>query len=727
MFKKAENIPQNLQSGLIVSLVALPLGFGLALASGVPPMAGIIATVAGAVFFWFFGSSRLIIAGPGNGLVVLSLYGVSVLGAGDNFLGYQLLLGAICVSGVFIFLMGLFRFGVLSEVFPAAAIRGMLAAIGLLILSRQLHVLLGAVPENSSAFGLVAELPHTIGLILNKSVPTAAYLLGISSLILLFVLPKLKWWIFQKIPGPMWVLGLGIGYAYLAPNHLGSWPQLPANQLIVLPPVLSDAITFPSFEAWTQGSFWSISFSLAFVAAIESLLSIKAIDKLDPQQRRSNANKDLKALGLATIGSSLIGGLNVVAVIARSSVNLNNGATNSYSNLFHGLFLVVFLALFGSQLEHIPLAVLAAILVHTGYKLTAPSQFRAMLEIGKDELILFILTYLITLATNLILGILSGMIITLIYQLIILGRRSYYFQQLLRPNVLLFEEQRDKYHLSVKSLSNFLNYVRLKKQLDTIDPHNELILDFSMADFVDHSVLEHIHQYRQRFEIAGGHLEIIGLDDLGQSSAHPLATRKPRTQGKHEGKLTRRQKMLRLYATEFRFNFYPREIEDHGEFFGFDYFRNKLVHLLRNRLQNSPENWLWADVHFEDYDFYGNALRHASMLVIPLNKTTAPFVLDKESLLDRVAYLAGFKDINFDLHPDFSQRFKLKGENEKDIRKFFQGPLISFLENHKQYHIECNGKALLIFDKDRVATISETKQMVNFAEQLTEVLKNECT
>lgn len=141
MITKPKNIPQNLQSGLVVSLVALPLSFGLALASGVPPMAGIIATVAGAIFFFILGSSRLIIAGPGNGLVVLSLYGVGVLGNGDSFLGYQLLLGAIFTSGLFILLMGIFRFGVLSELFPAAAIRGMLAAIGLIILSRQIHIL----------------------------------------------------------------------------------------------------------------------------------------------------------------------------------------------------------------------------------------------------------------------------------------------------------------------------------------------------------------------------------------------------------------------------------------------------------------------------------------------------------------------------------------------------------------------------------------------------------
>ncbi len=722
MIRKAENILQNAQSGLVVSLVALPLSFGLAMASGVPPMAGIIATVAGGIFFFLFGSSRLIIAGPGNGLVVLSLYAIGVLGAGDAFKGYQLLLGCIFASGIIILLMGVVRFGVLSELFPAAAIRGMLAAIGLIILSRQLHILLGIEPQSSGAFALIWELIDSLKLIFTGETPIAVYGLGIISLILLFIIPTLKLWAFQKIPAPMWVLALGIAYSYLA-KLFPNCPQISPDYMISLPKDIEGAFVFPSFDAWLSGSFWTISLSLAFIAAVESLLSIKAIDKLDPLQRRSNTNKDLRALGIATIFSSLVGGLNVVAVIARSSVNLNNGATNAYSNLFHGLFLALFLGLFASQLEHIPLAVLAAILVHTGYKLTAPSQFRAMADLGRDELLLFVFTYLITLATNLIIGILSGMLITLIYQLFTLGRGSYFIRSLLRPNVLLFEEQHRKYHISVKTMSNFLNFIRLKNQIDTIEPDSELILDFSLAHYVDHSVLDHLQQYRKRFESAGGSIELIGLDDLNPVSSHPLSNRKPRENGSaQKGKLTRRQKFLRLYSSEQGFKFDYREESGGGLFKDFEYFKGKYILLLRNRIQCSSKRWMWADVHFEDNDFYGNTIRFASMVYVPLSKETAAFVLDRERLLDRVVNLAGFKDISFELHPDFSQRFKLKGEDERQIRAFFNSKLISFLEGQKQYHIECNGQALLIFDKERLATISETKQMVNFAEQLTEVL-----
>lgn len=723
MIKTTEDLGQNILSGFIVSLVALPLSLGLALASGVPPMAGVIATVIGALLFSILGSSRLIISGPGNGLVVLSLYGVGVLGAGDPASGYPLLLAAILVSGLILILMGSMRFGILAELFPAAAIRGMLAAIGLMILSRQLHILLGVNPAGSSVFDLFLEIPSSLQKISSSEGSSAPWIMGISSLALLFLLPLLKYKIFKWVPGPMWVLALGIAYTYLSP-YFPNWPQLAESQLIQLPPDLLGSFTLPSFAAWQSGSFWSISLSLAFIAAVESLLSIKAIDKLDPQQRRSNANRDLQALGLATVGSSLLGGLNVVAVIARSSVNLNNGASNAWSNLFHGFFLALFLVLFASQLEHIPLAVLAAILVHTGYKLTSPSQFSAMFGLGRDEFLLFLFTYLVTLSSNLIIGILSGMLLTLAYEVFSSGNYSAFLRSIYRPNVLLFEEQKDKFHLSVKRSSNFLNFIRLKWQLDTVDPHTELIVDFSLATYVDHTVLEHIQQYQHRFESAGGSLEVIGLDDLGQLSAHPLATRRPRRKNepKH-GKLTRRQKLLRLYCLQNGFKFHYGEVNDDLRFQDFEYFQHKYIYLLRNLIESPQQDWLWTDIHFEDPDYFSGTDRHVSMLYIPLKEKTAAFTLSRERLFNRVAQLAGFSDINFEKYPDFSARFHLKGKDVAGIRDFFRPELIHFLEAQKQYHIECNGRALLIFDKERLLTISETKQMVNFAQHFTKVLE----
>ncbi len=725
-FPSFKSAAKNILPGLVVSLVALPLGLGLALASGAPPMAGIIAAVIGAVVLFFMGGSYVVISGPGNGLVVITLFAISSLGAGNTFLGYQLTLAAIVVSGAILLLLGLFRFGALAEFFPASAIKGMLAAIGLIILSRQIHVLIGVNnPNGLNAPALLAEIAQSFDIAIANKASYPAAGIGLLSLLLLFIIPnKGKSWI-SKIPAPMWVISLGMLYSYLSIYFPALFPAFADEHLLKLPSDLSKSIVFPNFSKWAEGSFIGIAFSLAFIAAVESLLSIKAVDKLDPLHRRSNVNKDLRALGLATIVSGLLGGLNVVAVIARSSVNVNNGATTAWSNLFHGVFLSLFFLLFSTQLQNIPLSVLAAILVYTGFKLTAPSQFRAMARIGWEELSLFVITYVATLFTNLITGILLGMLATLIVQMFSMGRSTVFFRQLLRPNTLLYEESSRKYHLSVKSFANFLNFLRIKNHLDTLSTESEVIVDFSLTTYVDYSVLEHLHQYKSSFSNGGGHLEIIGLDDLGRSSSHPMANRFPRKFFEKRGyTLTRRQKALRLFALSHEFMFDYHEIDESLGFQDFEYFKFKPINLLRNRLlPRHNTDWLLADVHYQEGDFYGNQSLHATMLSIPLAEAAPLFVIDRESLLDKVAFLAGFKDIVFELHPDFSNRFKVKGEDAAAIKRFLSRALIEFLEEHKSYHIECNGSALLIFEKERNATISEIKQMVNFAILFSDLLK----
>lgn len=449
------------------------------------------------------------------------------------------------------------------------------------------------------------------------------------------------------------------------------------------------------------------------------------MDRLDLLHRRSNVNRDLRALGLATIISGFIGGLNVVAVIARSSVNVNNGATDRWSNLFQGVFIGLFFLLFSTQLQFIPLSVLAAILVYTGYKLTAPSQFKSMAAVGWEELSLFIITYLATLFTNLITGILIGIFATLIWQLFGMGRSTIFFRNLFRPNNLLYEEESNKYHLSVRYFATFLNFLRIKNHLDTLSTQAEVIVNFSLTTSVDYSVLEHLHQYKSNFQNGGGHLEIIGLDDLGRNSSHPMANRHPRKFfEKRTYTLTRRQKALRLFALSRKYQFDYHAVEESLGFQNFDYFKFKPINLLRNRLSPKGElAWLLADVHYQEGGFYGNQDLHASMLRIPLGTKAPLFVIDRESLLDKVAFLVGFKDIVFELYPDFSNRFKVKGEDEEAIKTFLNRALIDFLEEYKSYHIECNGEALLIFEKERHATISEIKQMVSFAVLFSDLLK----
>ncbi len=483
----------------MVSLIALPLSLGLALASGVPPIAGIITAVVGGIVVSLIGGSHLTITGPGNGLVVATLTAVAVLGNGDPYQGYLFTLAAIVVSGAFIFLMGLFRFGNLSDFFPSAAIRGMLAAIGLIIMSKQLHVMLGVMdPEADNPAILFAELPQTILAMINGEVPIMAWLVGLISLVVMIVYPMIRIRAFHLIPAPMWIVVLSILLTWVSrgdADHLA----LPPEYLIDIPDNFLSELSFPDFKKIRVSSFWGAVISLSLIAIIESLLSIRGVDKLDPKKRRSNVNKDLRALGLATMASGALGGLNVVTVIARSSVNVNNNATARSSNFFHGAFILLFVLLFAHQIQMIPLPALAAILVYTGYKLAEPRVFKEIASVGWEQLVIFMLTMVTTLFTDLITGIMVGFLLSILFQLRVLSRVKLLVRYTFRPNTLLYKESDGQYHLSVKAYSNFINFIRLRKQLDSIPQSAKVIVDFSLTEFVDYSVMEQLENYYEAF------------------------------------------------------------------------------------------------------------------------------------------------------------------------------------------------------------------------------------
>ena len=364
-------LPKNIFSGFVVSLIALPLGLGLAMASEAPPIAGIIAAVVGGVVVSIFGGSHVTIAGPGNGLVGVLLVAITTLGLESAY-------AAIICSGILLAILGFLRMGKLADFFPSSAIQGMLAAIGLIILGKQFHIMLAHKIKRADTIDYLFEIPYTINdaIHYNNDGIIYAAIAGVLSLAIMMFYPKIRNKYLQLIPAPMWIVILSIGFSYYF--EFVAHETNPISQLYMISgiPEFKDIIAqLPSvsFGKANEFTFWTSVLALTLIASIESLLSIKAVDKLDPEKRRSNVNLDLKALGLATIGSGFLGGLNVVTVIARSSVNVNNNASNRSSNFFHATFLVIFIVLFSSQLTRIPLPALMAILVFTGYKLASPT------------------------------------------------------------------------------------------------------------------------------------------------------------------------------------------------------------------------------------------------------------------------------------------------------------------------------------------------------------------
>ncbi len=709
----------------MVSLIALPLSLGLALAAGVPPIAGVIAAIVGGVVVSIFGGSYVTIAGPGNGLVVATLNAVLLLGEGDAQQGYLLTLGAVVVSGVVIMLLGIFKVGIISEYFPSAAVQGMLAAIGLIIISKQLHIMFGVMsPAANNAIGLYTIFPDTLVKFYAGNIPPLAWIIGLGALAILIGHTFIKSGFIKKIPAPVLAVFFGIGLNYLAKNQFIYTEALSSDYLIQLPGDILNQLAFPSFAKAGSYAFFIAVFSLTFIATTETLLSIKAVDKLDPQRRRSNVNKDLRAVGLATIFSGFLGGMNPVIAIARSSVNVNNGATWRSANFFQSIFLAIFILAFSAFLNKIPLPALAAILVFTGYRLASPKVFKKIAQVGYEQLAIFVVTLSVTLFTDLILGMASGIVLTLLLQIAGKERAEIILRNFFKPNTLLYQEDSGTYHLSVRAYSNFTNFRGLKRKLDSVPTNSNVIVDFSLAKFVDYSVLEQLSDYSDYFEKFDGSFEIIGLDDLTSFSAHPLA---PRIQpkGVKKNRNTSRQETISAYFTKKHWQFFSDEQTMRNTLLHFNYFGGKTIDSIRNMAFKKTElgQLSFTDVDYHEGELIAKKQYHASVAIIKLATPLPQFVMDKENLLHRVSVRMGFGSQSLPEYPEFSNHFQIKGKNKKKLKAFFSPQLIAFFEEHKPYHIESYADQLLIFEKERLTTTSEFKQLVRFANELNSLLK----
>ena len=716
-------IPQNLFAGFVVSLIALPLGLGLALASGAPPISGVIAAIVGGTVVSLIGGSNVTITGPGNGLVVVILAAITTLGNGNMQEGFLYTLAAIVISGVLLIILGFLRMGSLGDFFPSSAIQGMLAAIGIGIFAKQIHVMLGNTAAKGSIVELLLLVPEGIMNFINTSNSSIFYagLVGIASLLIMVFYGKIRNRYFQLIPAPMWIVVLSVGMYYYFDVISSTDYPIDKSLLINLPNDILSNFAFPDFSKVYELSFINAVIGITLISSIESLLSIKAVDKLDPLKRRSNVNKDIRALGLATVISGFLGGLNVVTVIARSSVNVNNNGTNRSANFFHAGFLVAFILLFATELRKIPLPALAAILVFTGYKLASPENIRKVFRVGKEQLIIFLVTLFTTITTSLITGILVGILVTLIIHIIINRKASLFFKNVLKPNVLMFKEDH-KYYVSVKNFSSFLNYTTLKSKLNQIPETEEAIIDFSMCDFVDDSVMENMNSYAETFARNGGHFEVIGLDDSKSESDHPFALRKiiP-IQSKQVNKvLTKRQKSIEAISRKMNWKYDAFSEQEMKELSTFGYFKNRRINRISNLLSN--EDCTIFDVQFSEGEMIAKQVIKVTMLHIQTNKDIPFFTLDKEGIFEYLLDFTGYKNIDIDNHPDFSKRFYLSGKNQEKIRTFFTDELVLFLESNRQYHIEASENGLLIIGNERFLSVKEMKALAYFGIGLQKII-----
>lgn len=522
-----ENWRSDLLSGFLVFLIALPLCLGIAMASGFPPMGGIITAIVGGVMVSRISGSYVTINGPAAGLIVVIVDAVQGLGQGDAMAGYRYTLAAIVIASVLQVLLGVFKAGKLSAFFPSSVVHGMLAAIGIIIMAKQIHTLLGVKPAAKTLLSTIAEVPHSL-VQLNPEVAV----IGFAGLALLIVWAFIKHPTLKMIPAPLLVvlMGLALGqYFDLDHEHNYLFLQsdlLPHSEytigpafLVAVPENFLAGFYFPDFGKVGDHEFWIHVITIWLVGSLESLLSASAVDKLDPYRRNSNLNRDLTAVGIGNLIAGMIGGLPMIAEIVRSSANINNGAKTAWANFFHGLFLLVFVALFPKLIHEIPLASLAALLVFTGFRLASPKEFAKTLAVGVDNFAVFVITIIGVLATDLLIGVAIGILIELGIHISRGLRLGNAFSLAYHVN----QTDADTYHIEVHGAAVFSNFITLKSLLADFPAKKTLYFDLSETDLIDHTVMEFIHHFADEYVANGGQCEIVGLDEHHAYSDHHLA------------------------------------------------------------------------------------------------------------------------------------------------------------------------------------------------------------
>jgi MFS superfamily sulfate permease-like transporter len=471
---------QDLIAGFVVFLVALPLCLGIAVACGVPPVAGLIAGVVGGVVVPLISRAPLSVTGPAAGLTSIVLLEVNNLGSIETFVAAVVIAGALQVA------LGLLRTGRFSALVPSAAIKGMLAAIGITILLKQLPVAAGVV-------GDLKDIP--------SSWQAGPLLLAAISLAILLIWPKTPLKKITFLPAALvvvvltTVLGLafdGTALALLPAHHVSIPGGGPAG--------LWAALTHPHTAAFVRGDVWIAGISIAIVASIETLLSLQAVDRLDPLQRRSPPDRELVAQGVGNIVSGLLGGLPITSVIVRSGANVAAGGRERLSALFHGVLLFVAVVAAASLLNMIPLAALAAVLIVVGLNLAKPSLFIAQAKLGLDQFVPFIATIVAVLATDLLKGVIFGVVLSLGFML----------HQNTKGAIVKSVDDDGTIRLSFRRDATFLTKPQMMTELEGVPDNGAVVVDTS-GEYVDLDAKEALAQFIQDAKARGIRAEVHGV------------------------------------------------------------------------------------------------------------------------------------------------------------------------------------------------------------------------
>ncbi|MBF2709021.1 SulP family inorganic anion transporter [Flavobacterium soyangense] len=501
----------DLPAGLSVFLVALPLCLGIALASGAPLYAGILSGIIGGVVVSLISGSQLAVSGPGAGLT--SLVAASIISLGD----YKLFLLAVMIAGVFQLLLGIFRLGAIANYFPSSVIKGMLAAIGIILVSKQIPLALGYDKPDfwTSGFIQLFSVDNFFGNIenFNHHITRGAILITAISLVVLIILQQPFAKKLKVIPAPLLVVIIGIIVNILFTNIASDF-SLKQTQLVNISSNIFENISFPDFsKIFSTSEIWKDGILIGLLATLETLLCIEAVDKLDKRNRITPVNRELIAQGIGNMTCGLLGAIPITAVVVRGAANVDAGGRTKLSAFTHGLFLLLAVLLVPFLLNKIPYASLAAILLITGYNLTKPKLYRNMWSLGRKQFIPFMITVVVILSTDLLLGVCIGLLISVYYIVQSNFKIEYRITQTRQQGI---ESQCIKLNHNV----TFLNKVKLRKTLDEVPEYTILTIDGSESRLIDYDILEIISEFHRKAKDRHIELHLINIERVSVTAVH---------------------------------------------------------------------------------------------------------------------------------------------------------------------------------------------------------------
>ncbi len=570
-------LKDDMMSGFLVFLIALPLCLSISLAYGYPAIAGVFTAIIGGILAAFLSNSELTIKGPAAGLIVIAAgcvmdFGGSGVPGDINHDAYRAALAVGVAAGIIQILFGVFRIGIVGEFFPTSVVHGMLAAIGVIIIAKQIPPTFGV-----SAKGEPLMLLWNIPTILRNLNPTIAVVGGVA-LAIMFIWPLLasRFALAKAIPAALVVLivavplGMATGISQThtvklsleeaeaesagsgeesqavaaaetklnepAPSTTEAEPATPpAPDTLVKVPAFGqtfNAFSYPAFSALKQPKAWKWVIMFALIGTLESMLTASAMDLLDPYHRKTNLDRDNLAVGVANTACALIGACPMISEIVRSKANLDNGAKTRFANLWHGVFLLAFVTLLPSLIGLIPIAALTAMLIYTGFRLAHPREFKHVLDIGWEQLVIYVTTIIGVLATDLLVGIGIGIAVKLLIHVL----NGVPLRSLFKPYLDVQEVGADAYLIEADHSAVFSNWIPFRRRIEQIRrEHKNLTIDLRNTSLVDHTVMSKLIDLQKEFEQDGIRLEIVGLQSHTPFSKHETAARKKKKNNGNTG------------------------------------------------------------------------------------------------------------------------------------------------------------------------------------------------